>query len=138
MKENLKEERMMILEMVKDGKISADDAVKLLEGMQPSGRPKNNFSNYDNEEIEEKFNKFYQNVDGFAKDLKSKLDGAYRDVEPKIKSTTKKIMEKTACAMEDLSKSISDSARKMEEKMEEKWEKFEEKREEKNKKDKED
>lgn len=116
MKDNLKEERLMILEMVREGQITSDDATKLLGSLQTNSfidasRVKEYF---DNEEIEEKFSKFYNNVDSFAKDLKLKLDNAYRGVEPKVKSTTKKAMQKIANKMEDLSKNINESIENME------------------------
>ena len=111
MKDNLKEERIMILEMVKENKISTEDATKLLSSLQGE-----KLVNFDNEELEEKFSKFYSSVDSFAKDLKTRLDKAYKDAEPKVKNATKKVMEKTANVMGDLSTSLNESVKKMEEK----------------------
>ena len=112
MKDYLKEERIMILEMVRENKISADDATKLLNSLGDGGKSTTSH-HFDSEEIEEKFNKFYNNVDAFAKDLKGRLGEAYKKAEPKVKTATKKVMEKTADVMEDLSKSINDGAKKV-------------------------
>ena len=116
MKDNFKDERIMILEMVREGKVSADEATQLLNALCEN-RP--SYSHFDSEDLEDKFNKFYQTVDCFAKDLKVKLEGAYKKAEPKVKTATKKVMEKTAVVMEDLSKSINEGAKKVHEYTEE-------------------
>jgi len=110
MKDTLKEERIMILEMVKEGKINADDAGKLLGSLQAT----NATSPMHDEDFEDKLNKFYGSVDTFAKDLKCKLGKAYDSAEPKMKSAAKKIMEKTSEVMGDIQKNLNESITKME------------------------
>lgn len=115
MKDNLKEERIMILEMVRENKITADEATKLLNSLSESVASTSTaiISGFDSEELEEKFDKFYGSVQTFANDLKGRLGDAYKKAEPHVKSTTKKVMEKTATVMEDLSKTIHDGAKKV-------------------------
>ena len=112
---NLREERIMILEMVREGKISTEDATKLLNSIGAGSGTKE----VDQEEIEEKFNRFYNSVDSFAKDLKDRFGKVYKDAEPKVKDVTKKAMVKTASLMEELSEKISESVSKLEETAEE-------------------
>ncbi|MCL1995992.1 MAG: hypothetical protein FWG63_07295 [Defluviitaleaceae bacterium] len=116
---NLKEERLMVLEMLREEKIDADDAIKLLDSLQSGkGKSYEDFDNENAEDLERKFDKFYASVDTFAKDLKQKLDKAYKETEPKFKKATKVAMEKTAVAIENLSKTLNESAKKMDEQAE--------------------
>ncbi|MCL1936449.1 MAG: hypothetical protein FWF57_08790 [Defluviitaleaceae bacterium] len=110
MKDNLKEERIMILEMVKENKIGPDDGVKLLNSLNES---KGAF--YSSDSIEEKFSKFHSSIDSFAKEVKSKIDSAYHSAEPKVKDATKKVVEKTANMVEELSKKLNEGVKKLEE-----------------------
>lgn len=112
MKDNLKEERIMILEMVRENKITADEATKLLNALAENAST-SSIPTFDSEELEEKFDKFYGSVKVFTDDLKERLECAYKKAEPHVKATTKKVMEKTAEVMEDLSKTIHDSAKKV-------------------------
>ena len=103
---NLKDERIMILEMVREGKISTDDATKLLSSL---GGGSSSSKGFDNEEdFEDKLNKFYSSVDTFAKDLKDRFGKVYKDAEPKVKEVTHKAMKKTASIMEDLSEKLNE------------------------------
>jgi len=109
----MKEERLMILEMLKEGKISAEEAAKLLKtvGDSPSREER---------ALEDKFETFYMNVDSFAKDLKKRAETAYYKAEPKIKVATKKTLEKTVDLMQDVSEKLKATVNKLEDEAEEK------------------
>lgn len=110
MNDSFKEERMMILNMVQDGKLTSDEAAKLLDALKV-GTPEVEHT-FD---MEEKIHKFTQSVDSFARDVTDKLGTAFKDAEPKIKKATKKAVEKTASVIDDISKSLNDSLKNMEE-----------------------
>ncbi|WP_317367155.1 hypothetical protein [uncultured Tyzzerella sp.] len=80
-------ERMMILEMIKDGKISVDDGVKLLNALN-----KNNSSNFDD----------------FANDIKYKIYNMPKPNTEKIKENAQIIINKTEGLFDDFTKSIKD------------------------------
>jgi len=107
----MKKERIKVLEMVEEGKISVDEAAKLLESLKASGdagwTP-------DYEDAEEKLNQFSKNVDQFAKDFSEKFGVVFKEVEPKLKSATKVVLEKTVSLLDDVSRSLNESARNME------------------------
>ena len=111
MKDHMKDERLMILEMVKEGKISPDDATKLLNSLQ--GCKVEDSIEFD---VEEKFNKFCNSMEVFAKDMKDKLGHAFKEAEPTVKKATKKAMEKTICVLDDVSKSLNESVKNMDQK----------------------
>lgn len=108
----MKEERLMILEMVKEGKISADEAAKLLKTVS-------NEASNEEKVLEDKFEAFYSNVDSFAKDLKRRAENAYHKAEPKIKVATKKTLEKTVDLMQDVSEKLKGTVNKLEDELEE-------------------
>ena len=80
-------ERMMILEMVKDGKISVDDGVKLLNAINK------NSSNVFND---------------FSNDLKYKINHLPKPDANKIKQNTQAFFNKTEEIFEDFTKSVKD------------------------------
>lgn len=98
----MKEERMAILKMVEDGKISPNDAVKLMYALN-NERPKRDFC------LEEKFNKASQAMDEFAKDVKEKVNTVAKEVEPKFKKTTHTIIEKTSQIVDELAQTLREA-----------------------------
>lgn len=110
MNDSLKEERIMILNMVQDGKLTTDEATKLLNALRVGTLEVE--SGFD---MEEKIYKFTKSVDSFAKDVTGKLGTAFKDAEPKLKKATKTAVEKTAKVIDDISKSLNDSLKSMEE-----------------------
>ncbi|MDR1688187.1 MAG: hypothetical protein LBS21_06195 [Clostridiales bacterium] len=107
----MKEERMYILQMLGEGKISADEAAKLLEAV--GKKPMREYWDEDFN-AEEKIRKFSQSVESFAKDFGSKIEHTFKDMEPKVRSTTKKVMEKTASVVDDISKALYESIKNLE------------------------
>ena len=95
---------MKILTMIEDGKITADEGVKLLAAVQPPV-----FNEMDCGTMEEKFNRFAQSVESFSKEVSAKAVEAYKGVEPKLKKVSRSVVEKTAALADDLSKSLRES-----------------------------
>lgn len=106
----MNEEKMKILKMLEDGRISSEDAARLLEslsGSPSSGRsrspesPISNNSRYSSDTTTA--NKF----DDFASDISKKIEVLARDMEPKLQKLTDVVAEKTANVADRLSKSLT-------------------------------
>ena len=107
----MKKERIKILEMVEEGKISVDEAAKLLEALKTNG----DFGwSPDYEDAEEKLHQFSKNVDSFAREFSEKFSVVFKEVEPKLKSATKKVLDKTVTLLDDVSRSLHEAANNME------------------------
>ena len=109
----MKEERMRILKLVEDGKITVDDAAKLLEVMMASQFQEEDFAQ-ENREFEKKFANFAKNAENFARDCGDKVGDAFREVEPKLRKVSKVVLVKTAAIIDDLSKALNESLQNME------------------------
>lgn len=110
----MKEEKIMVLNMLQEGRINVEEALKLLDSIQGHswGFPETE------KNIDEQLSKFSQSIDGLTKDLCSKMESVFKDIEPKIKKASKKVVEKTANAVDQVSKSLNetlDSLKKYEE-----------------------
>ena len=108
----MKKERIKILEMLEEGKISVDDATKLLESLKCSGGDFDWSPDY--EDAEAKLHQFSKNVDSFAKDFSEKFSVVFKKVEPKLQSATKVVLEKTVSLLDDVSRSLHEAANNME------------------------
>ena len=124
----MKEERLAILNMLNEGKINADEAVRLLDTLAKGGGPeqKKNKANrhyahveFDEGEMEERFKKFAQAAENFSREFGEKVSGTFKDFEPKFKKTAKTVMEKTASVVDDLAKALNESVKNMEQKLNE-------------------
>jgi len=120
----MKEERLMILNLLNEGKISADEAAKLLDALGNASGPErrnkkfyHEHFDFEERDMEEKLKKFSQAVDSFSKDFGGKVSGTFKELEPKFRKTAKVVMEKTAAVVDDLAKTLNESVRNMEEKM---------------------
>ncbi len=108
----MKKERLKILNMVEEGKITVEEATKLLEALSCTSTFSDEYDfSYD---MEEKINNFASCVDSFAKDISEKIESTYNSMEPKLKSTTKKVIEKTVNIVDEISKSLNESLRNLE------------------------
>lgn len=114
----MKEERLMILKMVEDGKISADDAVKLMNSLNSTDGLKEC-------DVEEKLRRVARNMDSFTKDLRDKISSMAKDVEPKFRSTTKAVIEKTSEVVDEFAKNLKDAVKSFDSYQEEDEEKKE-------------
>ena len=109
----MQEERLQVLKMVDEGKITVDEATKLLDALKGTAAmhhaavaPSPNF--------EEKFNSFTKDTKEFFKDVGSKINHMYKEAEPKIKSATKAVVCKTANLADNISQSLNEKAKNME------------------------
>ena len=112
MKSSKKEERMLILNMVREGKITVDESIKLLEALN-EGESEAFEGNY-GYEMEDKVNSFTASLDNFAKDMNEKAKTTYKDFEPKLKNATKTVVEKTVGVLVDITNSLNESLQNME------------------------
>ena len=114
----MNEERMKILEMVEDGKVSVEDALKLMDSLNNERRYgyRKHYEKPENAEIEEKIKKFAARADSFARDVGEKLEASIKHMEPKVKRATMVVAEKTARVVDELSRKLNDSLNNMREK----------------------
>ena len=109
----MKEERLYVLNLISEGKITAEEAATLLAalGKKPRKEPAD-----DDVSFEERLKKFQASAAAFAKDVGTKAESTYKDMEPKVKKTTMAAALKTASVIDDVSKSLRESLDKMQEK----------------------
>lgn len=100
----MKEERMKILKMVEEGKISVDEATKLLEALKETYP----FESYDDYSFNEKAKDFAKNAESFAKDLGDRMSSFAKGMEPKVKKATEFVVGKTASVVDDISKALNE------------------------------
>jgi len=98
-------EKMRVLELLENGKISADEAAKLLEALGASRF----VSRETRDNVEEKLHNFANDVTKFAKDVGCKVQDFYKTQEPKIKKASHTALEKAAAALDSLAKNIGNS-----------------------------
>ena len=108
----MKKERLKVLDMVEKGTISVEEASKLLENLALGQQTYREHELV--EDLEESASHFAKSVESFLKDVGGKVGEKYKDMEPKIRVATQKVVEKTAGLMDDLSKSLHESAKNME------------------------
>ena len=102
-------EKMRVLELLENGKITADEAANLLEVLGKSTRI---VSKETRDNMEEKVQKFAHDVSKFAKECGCKAQVFYKEVEPKLKKASKTALEKAALALDSLANNISESIKK--------------------------
>ncbi|MCL2016160.1 MAG: hypothetical protein FWG68_07950 [Defluviitaleaceae bacterium] len=101
----MKQERLKVLQMLEDGKITADDATKLLDTLHQSDTRA--FINEDTaEQVEEKLQRFAKSAEHFAREFGQKASEAYKDVEPKIKKASQTMLEKTSEVIDEIAKTL--------------------------------
>ncbi len=112
----MKKERMKVLNMVEDGKISVEEATRLLEALSfgEEGFDSKDTYNY-TESMEDKILAFSKSVDNFAKEFGGKIGSTYKGMEPKLKNATKAVVMKTASIADDISKSLNETLKNMDE-----------------------
>ena len=111
MKTSKKEERLLILNMVSEGKITVDESMRLFEALNDG---ESDFGTNYNTEMEDKVNGFTASLDSFAKEVNEKAKTTYKDFEPKLKNATKTVVEKTVSVLNDITKSLNESLQNME------------------------
>jgi len=103
------DEKSRVLDMLNEGKITADEAVKLIEAL--GGGPRF-ISKERREDMEEKIHQFAKDVKRFAGNTGEKIKVIYHDVEPKVKEATKNALEKLASGLDGLAKKLNESLEK--------------------------
>ena len=115
----MKEERMKILQMLENETISPKNAEDLLLALARTEHgPFKHWSpniDIDKEKFNEKMSNFAESMDTFARDFSGRAQEMYKDMEPKLKSAAKTVIEKTANLADEISKNLNESIRKMEE-----------------------
>lgn len=104
----MQSERLQVLKMVEEGKITVDEATKLIETLSNTTEGSTHIN------FEEKFNNFSQNMQDFAKDVSCKVNEIYKSAEPKIKEFTKSVVSKTADLADNISMSLHEKIKDME------------------------
>jgi DNA-directed RNA polymerase subunit F len=107
----MKQERMKVLELLEAGKITAAEAKDLLDSIK---KPEYEghyfvFDEDTRENVEQKLSKFASHVEGFARDLGSKAQDVFKDVEPKVRKASQVVLEKTAAVFDEIAKSLNES-----------------------------
>jgi len=102
-------EKMRVLDLLDAGKITADEAAKLLESL---GSSYGFMSKETRENVEDKLKHFAQDCGKLAKEVGCRVHEFYKGVEPKIKKASQTALEKAACVLEDLAGNISQSLEK--------------------------
>lgn len=113
MKGSKREERLIILNTLREGKITVDESIKLLNAIDGCSDSSFEFGSGSNINMEEKFEKFTSSLDGFAKEVGEKAKNTYKDLEPKLKSGTKTVIEKTINVLGDINQSLTESLENM-------------------------
>ncbi|MCL2573252.1 MAG: hypothetical protein FWE34_01715 [Defluviitaleaceae bacterium] len=103
----MQEERMQVLKMVDEGKITVDEATKLLEGLRATGNEGGG------KQFEEKFKAFTNDMKEFCKDVTCKLNEATKKAEPKVKEFAKNVVAKTADIADNISQSLNEKVKNM-------------------------
>ena len=111
----MKQERMKILELLDQGKINAAEAASLLEALKGNDAHDRFWDEDTAKNIQEKVSKFSHNVEGLSKDVGDKLEAVFKEIEPKLRTATKVVVEKTAVIVDEISKSLSETLKNLEE-----------------------
>lgn len=86
------EEKMKILKMLEEGKITADEAVNLLNSLDGKSKP-NLDRGYESKNMQNNTQPKNKTESSFTMDLEKKIEVLSRDLEPKIKKAAKTIMD---------------------------------------------
>ena len=107
----MRQERLKVLTLLEEGKISADDAAALLGKLNEADG--NHFISDDTAEyVEESLQRFAKSAECFAKEFSEKAQKAYKDVEPKLKKASQKALEKTAAVVDEIAQALHESIEK--------------------------
>jgi len=99
-------EKMRVLDLLDAGKITADEAAKLIEAI---GTSYSFMSRDARDNVEEKLNSFTKEVTKFAKEVGCKVQDLYKEVEPKVKKASQNALEKCAAALDNLAHNVGES-----------------------------
>lgn len=94
-------EKMRVLDLLENGKITAEEAARLLESLGSKSS-----------QVEDKLHRFAADVNKFAKEVGEKVQVMYKNVEPKIKKAGHTALEKAATALDELAHTIHEALEK--------------------------
>ncbi|MDR1000015.1 MAG: hypothetical protein LBL96_04325 [Clostridiales bacterium] len=114
----MKAERLKILEMLEAGIIKADEAVQLLQAIKEPEEDRVFWDEENTKNLQEKVQKFTTHVESISKDVGERLEGVYKDIEPKLRSASRIVVEKTAALVEELGRNLNETLKKFEEQAE--------------------
>jgi polyhydroxyalkanoate synthesis regulator phasin len=103
----MKNERLKILSMLEEGKITAEEARLLLEAVKDSGGE--SAFGFGDETAEQRLQRFAKNVENFAREVGSRVESAYREVEPGLKKASLTVLERTADVIDNIAKTLNES-----------------------------
>jgi len=107
----MQEERMQVLKMIDDGKITVDEATKLLDALGA-----NCCDSLSSPSMEEKWNKFQADAKEFFKEMGVKFSQACEKARPKLEAAAKTVVAKTAQACDSIAQGLNEKVAKMQEK----------------------
>jgi hypothetical protein len=108
----MKEERMQVLNMLGEGKISAAEAERLLDLLTKPNKSdrKERMADF-TAEFSDKAVAFNDKVEALVKDFAEKMETVAKDVEPKLKKATQIIIERTVATVDELSKTFHEEVK---------------------------
>lgn len=100
----MSEEKMRILRMLEEGKITANEATDLLNSLKDGKDAYNSNNQYTDKSVQKE-----KNAKSFSRDIEKKIEVFSKDLEPKIQKATQTIIDKANYFADKISKSLSDS-----------------------------
>ena len=104
----MKQERLKVLSLLEEQKITAEEASLLLEKLNAADSH-HFISEETAEQVEEKLHRFAKSAENFAREFSHKAAEAYKDVEPKLKKASQTILEKTAAVVDEIAHSLHET-----------------------------
>lgn len=104
------EEKILILKLLEEGKITKEEAFSLLEALNGTSKNCHHKHKKTREEraFEEDLNKFAKSVENFANEVNAKVSNTYKEIEPKVRKSTKSAVDKATELLRNLSTNLED------------------------------
>ncbi len=100
------DERMMILKMLEQGKITAEDATRLLDGIGAGGKSPKRATKEEHARSNDPSEKGFD-FEALGASFIKKMDSLSRDFEPTLKKVTEVVVEKTATITEKIADALT-------------------------------
>lgn len=112
-------ETMKILSILEKGKISVNEAERLLSILGNQHKHghhsrRHHEEDFDYVEVEDEISEFADTIEDFAKEVNEKIDKSFKNVEPKLKGLRKVVLEKTAFVVDEVSKALNETIKNFE------------------------
>lgn len=109
----MKEERMHILNMVQEGKIKPEEAIKLLDAVAKTGVAEAKASAVNRSTVsdwqtnfEDGLKSFAKSLDDMGREIGKRLDEVGKDVEPKVRKVAQTIVAKTSECVDEIGNTL--------------------------------